>query len=99
MRITRPSLRVPVGIVAAGIAVALAVTGCGSSPTSGATKGSGGEQSAAVKLYAEIGGLSGKERRDKLVELAEKEGTLDLYTSMTSDVADSVSSAFGDAFD
>jgi iron(III) transport system substrate-binding protein len=84
----------------AGIALTLVVTACGGSPTaSNGQKATAGEPTAAEKVYAEIAGLSGQQRRDKLVELAEKEGTLDLYTSMTSDVADVVSGAFGDAFD
>jgi iron(III) transport system substrate-binding protein len=87
-------------VVAVGLALTLA--GCGGSPTAtnSPDKGSGGtaQTSSAEKLYAEVGGLSGKERRDKLVPLAEKEGQLDLYTSMTSDVADAVIEAFSDAF-
>jgi iron(III) transport system substrate-binding protein len=82
----------------ASVAVVLAVASCGGPPTASSQgKGNSGP-SAAEKVYAEISGLSGKERRDKLVELAEKEGVLDLYTSMTSDVADAVVGAFGDEF-
>lgn len=86
-------------VLVAGLALTLAVSACGGSPTaSDDKKGTGGEPTAAEKVNAEIAGLSGKQRRDKLVELAKKEGKLDLYTSMTSDVADVVSKAFGDAF-
>jgi iron(III) transport system substrate-binding protein len=85
-------------VLAAGVAVVLALTSCGGSPTASQGGTDGGGPTAAEKVYAEIGGLSGKERRDKLVELAEKEGKLDLYTSMTSDVADLIGGAFGDAF-
>jgi iron(III) transport system substrate-binding protein len=99
MKTVRPSLLRPVGILAAGAAMLLAVTSCGSSPTASGSKSGGGEATAAEKVFAEIGGMSGKERRDKLVEMAQKEGALDLYTSMTADVADAVSSAFTDAFD
>ena len=80
-----------------GLAVVLAATGCGASPTATA-KGGGDQPSAAEKLYAENGKLTGKERRDKLVDLAKKEGHLSLYTSMTSDIADTVTSAFTDQF-
>lgn len=82
----------------AGLAVVLATSGCGASPTASGGRQSGGEQTAAEKLYAEIGGLKGQERRDKLVELAKKEGKLSLYTSMTSDIADIVTEAFTDKF-
>lgn len=83
--------------VLTGLAVVLAVTGCGTSPTAG-SNAANREPTAAEKLYAEISGLSGQARRDKLVELAKKEGQLDLYTSMTSDVADNLTGAFNDAF-
>jgi iron(III) transport system substrate-binding protein len=100
MKSVRLSLRRPASVLAAGVAVALAVTSCGGSPTGGGSNAGGDSgPTAAEKVYAEIGGLSGKERREKLVELAEKEGTLDLYTSMTSDVATAVTDAFGEAFD
>lgn len=85
-------------VLAAGVAVAL-VAGCGGSPTAGNGTDTKSGPSEAEKVYSQISGLSGKERRDKLVELAAKEGTLDLYTSMTSDVADAVTEAFGDQFD
>ncbi|MDT5027499.1 MAG: iron(III) transport system substrate-binding protein [Micromonosporaceae bacterium] len=84
-------------VIVAGLAVGLAATGCGTSPTAG-NNSTANSSTAAEKLYSEINGLSGKARRDKLVGLAEKEGTLDLYTSMTSDVADVITGAFSDAF-
>jgi iron(III) transport system substrate-binding protein len=96
-RPTRPFAR---RMLATGVAVALAVSGCGGSPTSGGRTSAGRSgPTAAEKVYAQINGLKGKERRDKLVNLAQKEGALDLYTSMTSDVADVVTEKFGDAFD
>jgi len=82
----------------AGLAAVLVASGCGASPTAGGTSGGGGGQTAAEKVYAEIGPLNGKERRDKLAGLAKKEGTLSLYTSMTSDIADSVTKKFTDQF-
>ena len=60
-------------------ALAVALSGCG-----GAAAGSaaGGEKVAdAAAVYDEINGLSGQERQDRLVELAEEEGELNLYTS------------------
>jgi iron(III) transport system substrate-binding protein len=88
------------GALATGLALTLAVAGCGSSPTSGGgdTSDQSG-QTAAEKLYAEVGAMTGQQRRDRLAEQAKQEGQLDLYTSMTSDVADVISGAFTDAFD
>jgi iron(III) transport system substrate-binding protein len=85
---------------ALALGAALAVTGCGGSPTSQGNKDDAkSSASKAEKLYKEISTLSGKERRDKLVTLAQEEGEFDLYTSMTSEVADSVTEAFTDEFD
>ncbi|MEO3856382.1 extracellular solute-binding protein [Acrocarpospora sp. B8E8] len=86
-------------VALAGLVLTVAATGCGSSPTASTGASGASGPSAAEKLYAEIGPLSGQARRDKLVELAEKEGTLDLYTSMTSDVATVVTDAFADTYD
>lgn len=85
-------------LAVAGFAMVLVASGCGASPTSGGGAASSGEQTAAEKFYAGINGLTGKERRDKLVEAAKKEKTLSLYTSMTSDVADLVTEKFTDQF-
>lgn len=92
------TVRPAVSALVTGLVIALAATSCGGSPTADSGRDTSGQQTAAEKVYAEIAGLSGKQRRDRLVELAKKEGALDLYTSMTSDVADVISSEFGDAF-
>ena len=96
MRKTRTLAR---AALAAGTVLALAA--CGGSPTSSAG-GETNEDSGPTKaeeLYEEIAGLSGQERRDRLVELAAEEDGLNLYTSMTADVADAVTEAFTDTFD
>ncbi len=84
----------------AGIAAAGALTlvaGCGSSPSVGASDSG---PSKAEKVYEKIQKLSGDEREKELVKEAEDEGgQLDLYTSMTSDVADAVTEAFSDKYD
>jgi iron(III) transport system substrate-binding protein len=95
MRILR---RTHARVAIAALAVALAATGCGKSPTAEDDRAAT-EPTAAEKVYAEVGALTGAARRAKLIELAEKEGTLDLYTSMTSDVADVVTEAFGEVAD
>jgi len=87
--------------VAAGAAV-LVLSACGGNPTASNSSGGGDKDSGpteAEQLYKEIAGLSGQERRDKLVELAADENGLNLYTSMTADVADAVTEAFSDEFD
>lgn len=103
MKIVRPSRqgtgKLAMRTLVAGVVLALALTSCGASPTAGNGPAAASGPTAAEKVYAEISGLSGKERRDKLVKLAEEEGTLDLYTSMTSDVADVIIDAFGEVFD
>ncbi|MFG1708580.1 ABC transporter substrate-binding protein [Nonomuraea sp. M3C6] len=86
--------------LASGSALVLLLSGCGGLPTATAPQAAtGGGPTAAEKLYTEVNGMTGQQRRDKLVPLAEKEGTLDLYTSMTSDVADAVLKAFEGQFD
>ncbi|NRQ31808.1 extracellular solute-binding protein [Nonomuraea sp. NN258] len=78
----------------------LLLAGCGGPPTAGVPKAAtGGGPTAAEQLYTEVNAMTGQQRRDKLVPLAEKEGTLDLYTSMTSEVADAVLKAFEGQFD
>jgi iron(III) transport system substrate-binding protein len=87
---------------AAAASAVLILAACGGNPTASNSDdngGSGGGQTDAEKLYEEIAGLSGQERRDRLVELAAEEGGLTLYTSMTADVADAVTEAFTDTFD
>ena len=82
--------------------MALLVASCGGSPTSGNSGGDDEGTSGASKAeqaFEEIGAMSGQERRDELVKRAQEEGELDLYTSMTSEVADVVTEAFSDEFD
>ena len=93
----------PLRTVALAATATMVLAACGGSPT--ATGGSDGGDTAsdgpteAEELYEEVMALSGSERRDRLVELATEEGQLNLYTSMTSDVAEAVSEAFSDTFD
>jgi iron(III) transport system substrate-binding protein len=92
----------PLRALALAAGTTLVLTACGGNPT--ASGGSGGGDASdgptdAEQLFEEVMALSGQERRDRLVELASEEGQLNLYTSMTSDVADAVSEAFTDEFD
>lgn len=74
---------------AALLAATLLVGACGSSPTSSGTANAGSGDAAtqaadkAKAVYDQINGLSGEERTKTLVELAEKEGKLAIYTSNT----------------
>jgi iron(III) transport system substrate-binding protein len=86
---------------AAAASAVLILAACGGNPTA-SNSGDGDSDSGPTKaeqLYEEIAGLSGQERRDRLVELAADENGLTLYTSMTADVADAVTEAFSDEFD
>jgi iron(III) transport system substrate-binding protein len=86
--------------------VALFVTasalGCGgsddSSPDPAAPPAVAEAQSGFDETLAALEGLTGEERRAKLVELVEAEGGLSLYTSMSPSVVDEVVSAFEDTF-
>ncbi|NUR08122.1 MAG: extracellular solute-binding protein [Nocardioidaceae bacterium] len=81
----------------AGLSALTLVAACGGSPSQGA-QDSG--PTKAEKVFAKLSKLSGDEREKELVKEAEAEGgQLDLYTSMTSDVADAVTEAFSDKYD
>jgi iron(III) transport system substrate-binding protein len=85
--------------VTATIAAALLLAACGGSPTETDQSESGGT-TGYEKVFKQIDGLKGKERMDKLAKMAQAEGgDFSLYTSLTSDVEDAVSSAFEDAYD
>lgn len=88
--------------VAAAAAVLL-LAACGSSPTASGNGQAGGNDAAkqaaakAQEVYDRINGLTGEERRKTLVELAEKEGKLSIYTSNTD--MDKLVKAFEDTYD
>jgi iron(III) transport system substrate-binding protein len=76
-------MRKPILGLAGATALVLALTGCGGA---GAAAGGGAkatEATEAAAVYDEINALSGQERHDRLVKLAEEEGQLNLYTSNT----------------
>jgi iron(III) transport system substrate-binding protein len=84
------------------MATALLLAACGSSPTasSGGKGGSDAKNKAAAKaqeVYDRINGLTGEERHKTLVELAEKEGKLSIYTSNTD--MDKLVEGFQDEYD
>lgn len=82
-------------VIVAALAATALLAACGGSPTAGPPTGQseGGSDSelatAAQKVYDQINGLSGQERTDELVRLAEEEGALEIYTS-NSDMDDLV---------
>lgn len=90
---------------------ALVVTACGeASPTAepptaenggeaaGDGTGEGGGASGLETVYAEVEGLEGEQRRQRLVELAEQEdGSITWYTSTNLDESQPVVDAFADA--
>ncbi len=71
---------------------------CGGSPTGSGDKSAVSEEERKAKIvFDQLNGLTGKERTDKLVELAEAEGELAIYTSNT-DIFDLVD-VFEDTYD
>ena len=79
-----------VAVVATAVLVA---GGCGGSDSES-------EDSGLGEIVAAVEGLDGTARRDRLRELAVKEGgTLTLYTSLASDDQEEITSAFEDAYD
>lgn len=73
--------------VVAVTATVLLLSSCGASPTAAGNGGGGDDFAAAAKTaaktYDRINGMSGQDRHDTLVEQAEKEGQLSVYTSNT----------------
>ncbi|KQZ11745.1 hypothetical protein ASD19_00200 [Microbacterium sp. Root53] len=90
-------MRKPIlGLVGAA-ALALVLTGCGGAGVAADAAAGGSEKTAATAIYDEINALEGQERHDRLVELAEEEGRLNLYTSNTD--MDSIVEAFEAEYD
>lgn len=81
--------------LAAALAVILLAAACGGSPTAQG----GGEGDGAARQekdpYADLMALS----QEELVARAQKEGELNLYTSMNADFVDVVAGAFEDTYD
>ncbi|MQA93475.1 MAG: extracellular solute-binding protein [Streptosporangiales bacterium] len=79
------------------IAIALLLcAGCGGSPTAetdGQGKTSGNRY---AEVAAAVNGLDGQARRDKLIELAEKEKEPTWYTSLNQDVAEKLLDAYAE---
>ncbi len=68
----------------AALAATSLLAACGGSPTATPASGGGDEKATkAEKVYEKYNAMSGQERQDELVKLAEKEGQLDVYTSNT----------------
>jgi iron(III) transport system substrate-binding protein len=89
---------------AAAVSVTLVLAACGGAPPGSPSSGADGnerEQSTvaatAKEAYDRINGLSGQERTDALVECAEEEGELNVYTSNT-DMEDLID-GFTDEYD
>lgn len=86
-------------------ALALVLSACGGSPTSGPPSQASGsgeqevpeQQANAVAVYERMNGMTGQERTDALVACAEEEGALSIYTS-NNDIEDLVD-AFEDSYD
>lgn len=94
-------MRRPLVLSAVAVAaIALLLSSCGASPTAAGDRGNDSSAAAAKKAsatYDRINGLTGKERHDTLVDLAEKEGKLSIYTSNTD--IDKLVDGFENAYD
>lgn len=82
-------------LIAAVLSASLALTAC-SAPTQG---GDSEGAASAEEAFQRFGALKGDDRRSQLVEAAEREGSLSIYTTMTADVADELEAEFEKAFD
>jgi iron(III) transport system substrate-binding protein len=88
-----PGLRLILVLLAVAFAAA-----CGSSSSDGNEGGSITTEATTADVSAQLEGLSGDTRTQRLVELAQAEGQVSLYTSYSSDLADQLTSGFGDAY-
>jgi iron(III) transport system substrate-binding protein len=83
-------------------ATLLMLAACGGSPTGQndqAAGGQGGSEAGSTvsDVLAEVEGLEGAERQDRLVELAAEEGDVNLYTSFNEDEANQLIDAYEEA--
>jgi iron(III) transport system substrate-binding protein len=81
------------GRLTIAIGLTFTLVACGGSPTA---TNAGSESASAASKLEQYETLKGQERRDTLLKDAKAEGSVSLYTSMTSDVADAVTKAFTD---
>src|SRR6187551_2429431 len=95
MRSTRSA-----GLLAVACVLALGASACGGGAADSGTidKGSNSGADKAKSVYEQIQSLPADQQRAKAEELAKKEGTLSLYTSLTEDVANAVVKAFKTQF-
>jgi iron(III) transport system substrate-binding protein len=75
------------------VVVALALGACGKSVTSGST-GGGTAAGSADKVYQQLNSLPADQQRAKAIDMAKKEGTLELYTSLTDELVAPVKQNF-----
>ncbi len=87
-------------VLLAVTAVTAGLTACGASPTASPGAEDGAQSALAAsaqEMYDRINGMSGQERTDELVRLAEEEGQLNVYTSNTD--MDDLVEGFTDLYD
>jgi iron(III) transport system substrate-binding protein len=77
------------------VVVALALSACGKSVTSGTASGGGSTAGTpAEKVYQQLNSLPADQQRAQAIAQAKKEGTLVLYTSLTEDLVAPVKDNF-----
>jgi iron(III) transport system substrate-binding protein len=80
------------------VVVALALSACGKSVTSGGGSAAPSSGTPAEKVYQQLNGLPADQQRAKAIEEAKKEGSLELYTSLTDELVAPVKSGFEKQF-
>lgn len=90
-------LRSP-SLVAMAVLAALAAACGGTSPTTGGGGGGSTSSSSASAVYNQLNSAASGKARQLAYQMAKKEGSLSLYTSLTSDVASAVQKAFEKQF-
>ena len=87
------------GLAAVAMAATLALAGCGGGAGGTAAVGNQENIDNAAEVYARFNNLEGEERMAALVEAAEKEGRLSVYSTLTPESAPVVEKAFEAAYD
>lgn len=102
-------MKVNRGVALIALAMTLGLTACAGGSAGGGDGGGGGSAVAAgpgnaeniekaAAVYAEFNGMEGQKRLDAVVEAAQAEGKLTVYSTLTPESAPVVAAAFQDAY-
>ena len=73
------------------------MAGATASPAAGSAQEPDGQEDPYAEVFAAVEGLTGQERRDQLIALAEQEQDATLYTSLNAEIAEELLSAYESA--